>query len=212
MSTEEGPRWFLGGDVLDAPEWPGQLPGARAGDEIPDDDQILTPPLQGALPMEKPQMSDLPTSTEPREATGLGQAGHEEKNRSWWPFIGGIIIFFLLMGGVYWWTHREPVATTETITAIVSEPPVEAITEAETPETLAEPEATPPAAEPATAPTATATTATPTNCKFVDGSRPQEDGKYILICTEGEYLAIGEYDYAIQNFKWTDFEERNSPK
>jgi len=47
----------------------------------------------------------------------------------------------------------------------------------------------------------------PTGCRFINGRRPMVAGKYILVCNDGQHwLALGEYDFNILNYRWSDFQ------
>lgn len=189
------------------------------------------PPAEEAL-LEEFQMSDpqKPTPSRPATANPIHPPQIVEEKRGWWLGIAGAVFFFITFGALAWWFNRDPstrvdaalVTSAEDSATPTQEAEPAPVAEEPAPQTVAEAEATPPAAEPpaapaepeplTAAPAAAPTANEPTNCKFVNGNRPQKDAKYILTCDQGEYLAKGEYDFEVQNFQWKDFEEYEPTK
>lgn len=178
-------------------------------------------------------MSD-PDTTRPQ-----GTINPNQPKKSWLAPIAGAVCFFLVFGGLAWWfnVHRgeaptAPVAEATspvedndavTVTAVEVEPEPVAEPTSE-PVVVSEPEATPEPtprtrevvpARPAvvsipTQPTP-ATMADPTSCTFINGSRPQVGDKYVLTCSEGSFLATGEYKGG-GVFLFSDFAPHNLSK
>lgn len=136
------------------------------------------------------------------------------KERKWWwkVFVGGIILssFLLALCVVWFWSNRadktdqNPIATPDPVAQATPSLSFDTLAARAEPEPTPEPPS--PAEEPAavspSAPDAPA--ADPTDCTFLNDNRPKVDGKYVLQCAEGQFLATGTYNG--ENFDWSGFE------